>query len=410
MTVTFLQYILVPDTMALRAAVGFSIERDHIKAAREAIQQAIDRLGSPQADLIILFASSDFAHPLVLKTIAAVSGEADIIGATSLAVISPEGITKHGLALLALKFPEGVYYNVAAVSSVTAKGALAAGQELGEKLVYGFRDIRRDLSIIFSDRLAWHGQELIMGLEERLGKSFPLVGAASAEPRAGRKPCLYCKDNILSDAACGILWGGKLRFGIGTKHGWKPLGKPHRATKCLKNRLIEIDRRPAAQLYEDYLGWDRRRLQQELRFISVFYPLGMILPGEQEYLLRNIVALDDDGSLLLQGDMPEGIPVRLMIGTKESCLEATRQAVDEAKASLRATAKSFALIFNSASRYLLLRRQAGQELEVIKERLGNDTPFIGIYTYGEQAPLQALNYQGRTYLHNQTISVLTMGA
>jgi len=48
-------------------------------------------------------------------------------------------------------------------------------------------------------------------------------------------------------------------------------------------------------------------------------------------------------------------------------------------------------------------------LEIIKEKLGKDTPIIGIYTYGEQAPLRAVNYQGRGYFHNQTIAILGIG-
>ena len=67
---------------------------------------------------------------------------------------------------------------------------------------------------------------------------------------------------------------------------------------------------------------------------------------------------------------------------------------------------SFAFVFDSVSRYILLGRQANKELEIIKEGLGNDTPIIGIYTYGEQAPLRAIKYQGKTYFHNQTITIL----
>jgi len=66
-------------------------------------------------------------------------------------------------------------------------------------------------------------------------------------------------------------------------------------------------------------------------------------------------------------------------------------------------------VFDSISRYILLGRQANKELEIIQAGLGKDTPLIGIYTYGEQAPLRAVNYLGRTYFHNQTIAILAMG-
>jgi hypothetical protein len=79
------------------------------------------------------------------------------------------------------------------------------------------------------------------------------------------------------------------------------------------------------------------------------------------------------------------------------------------KNSLSGRAVDFVFVFDSVSRYILLGRQAHKELEAIKDKLGKDIPIIGIYTYGEQAPLRAIGYQGRVYFHNQTISILGMG-
>jgi hypothetical protein len=71
--------------------------------------------------------------------------------------------------------------------------------------------------------------------------------------------------------------------------------------------------------------------------------------------------------------------------------------------------KNFLLVFDSVSRYVLLRRDVARELEIIKEGFGNNTPIIGLYTYGEQAPLRAINYQGQAYFHNQTVTILNIG-
>ena len=101
--------------------------------------------------------------------------------------------------------------------------------------------------------------------------------------------------------------------------------------------------------------------------------------------------------------------IRLMIGTKESCLEATRQALSEAKKQLTGHTIKLVLLFDSISRYMLLGRDASLELELSREVFGKDTPILGIYTYGEQAPLTAINYRGKSYFHNQTINVLTIG-
>ena len=94
--------------------------------------------------------------------------------------------------------------------------------------------------------------------------------------------------------------------------------------------------------------------------------------------------------------------------TKESCLQATQQAAEEVKIGLRNQPPNFILVFDSISRYILLGRQAHREIEIIKESLGQDTPLLGIYTYGEQAPLKAIGYHGRAYFHNQTVAILAI--
>jgi len=402
----------------MNIGIGLSTEKDPITAAREATRDALINLHDTKVDLAIAFSSVDLVSVGLLKSISAsLKARVPIVGASSAAIISNQGVFKHGLVVMLLSLPANAYFNVACVRGIKEKTALNAGRELGEKLISGFRDFRRDLSIIFSDGLIEEGSNLIYGLQERLGKSFPLVGASASDNMRFLRTYLYFNQEVLTDSAIGILWGGKLNFGLGIKHGWKPLGKPRTITKSEGNIIYEIDGEPAARIYEEYLARDLAELQKEIRRISIFYPIGMYTAGEQEYLLRNALSIGDNGSLRLQGNVTEGSTVRLMIGTKESCLDATRQALDEAKKILFAPIVDFnkdkiknaVFVFDSVSRYVLLRREAEQELEIIKAGFNQGTPIIGLYTYGEQAPLKAISYQGQAYFHNQTIAILNIG-
>lgn len=396
--------------MAIQIGIGLSTENDTLQAAQAAVRQARKNIRTEKIDLAIVFSSIEFAHPTFLKTVSGLLGPVSIIGCTGLAIISNQGIFKHGLVIMLLSLPEDIYLNTAYVKEISAKSTASAGKELGEKLLYGFKNMRRDLSVIFSDGLLRDESGLLYGLQERLGISFPLAGAAASDNLAFKKTYLYFNREVFSDAACGMLWGGKLNFGLGIKHGWKPLGKPRYVTKSSANVVYEIDGVPAATIYKEYFACDLTKLRKELKRISIFYPIGIFLAGEEEYLLRNILSIEDNGALVFQSNVPQGCLVRLMIGTKESCLAATVQAIDELKKGLRGHTTNLVFVFDSVSRYILLGRQANKELEIIKENLGTDTPIIGIYTYGEQAPLKAVNYQGRAYFHNQTIAILGIGA
>ena len=393
----------------LQAGIGLSKERDPILAAHEAAKQAKFNLHREKVDLALVFSSWDLSRASVSKTINQYIGGAPIIGCSSNAVISSQGIAKHGLVIMVLSLPEEIYFNTACVKDIDKKSPLIAGQELAEKLLYGAREIRRDLSIIFSDRLIKGGSGLIHGLQKELGSSFPLIGASASDNLTFSKTYLHSNEGVFNNGACGILLGGRLNFGLGIKHGWQPLGKPRHVTKSSGNIVYEIDGAVATKLYEEYFAYSLTNLRNELKRISVLYPIGIYLPGEKEYLLRNILSIQDDGSLIFQGEVPENSTIRLMIGTKESCLSATKEALNEAKSRIAGHDIRFVMVFDSISRYILLGRDAHREIDIIKDGLHKDTPVIGFYTYGEQAPLTAVDYRGKSYFHNQTITVLAIG-
>jgi len=393
----------------MNVSFGFSQAKDHIQATNEAVGQAMIGLGRTNADLAIIFTTLEFAHPLVFIAANNLLGEIPIVGCSSLGIITNKGIFKHGFAILLISLGEQMFLNVACIKDVNKKTPIVAGRELGERLLYGCKDVRRNLSIIFSDGLIGGQAELIKGLQENLGRSFPLIGASASDNFTFQKTFQYFNKELLSESCCGVLFGGRLNFGFGIKHGWKPLGKIRRVTKSSGNVIREIDGLSAVKLYEDYLGKDFLELAKELRRISIFYPIGVYLSGEKEYLLRNVISIKDDGSLVTQGDVPTDSKIRLMIGTKDSCLAATADACKEAKINLGAQKEKFVMVFDSASRFMLLGRQCARELEIIKEAFGENTILIGIYTYGEQAPLKSINYLGHSYFHNQSINVLAVG-
>lgn len=143
--------------------------------------------------------------------------------------------------------------------------------------------------------------------------------------------------------------------------------------------------------------------------ISILYPLGIYLAGEEEYLLRNVLRIDTDGGIVCQGDIPEGSEIRIMMGTQESALSAAKQAAWEAKNALKEAHIQGAIIFESVSRINLLGYRVNEEINIIKSILGEDTPLIGVCTFGEQAPLRSLEYHGESHFHNETVAILTIG-
>ncbi|MCX5704360.1 MAG: hypothetical protein NT066_07740, partial [Candidatus Omnitrophica bacterium] len=126
----------------MHIGIGLSIEKDPLVAAKEATALAKINLHDDRVDLGIVFSSIDLAFPSILKTISSALKEGTpILGCSGAAIISNQGIYKHGIVVMLLGLPEGVYFSTACVKGIKAKTPLNAGRELGEKLLYGFQDV-----------------------------------------------------------------------------------------------------------------------------------------------------------------------------------------------------------------------------------------------------------------------------
>ncbi len=413
MPVTYATLMTTEKTQA-KIGLGVSTDAEAIRAARDATRDALFKLAGCKPGLALVFSAFESGAANALKAIAALLEDTPIIGCNSAAILTNKGISTSGAAVMLFAFPEGVYCNIAAARDIDQNLTHSSGGELGDKLLYGFHNIPRDFSLFFSDTSLATGSMLLEGLQDKLGSSFPLAGACAAQELHLPKTYVYYNQEAIWNACAGVLWGGKLSYGFGSQHGWKPLGKPRTVTSATGNIVHEIDATPAVEVYKDYFAVDTQHLKKDLRRISIFYPIGIHLAGEQEYLLRNLLSVLEDGSLVFQGSVPQASQIRLMIGTKESCLEATRLAAADAKRGLYSSilkprGTQGVLIFDSISRYLLLGRQAHREIELLREEFGPDVPLAGFYSQGEQAPLHAFGYHGKTYFLNQTITAVAIG-
>lgn len=393
--------------MSFKVAIGVSTKKTIPEAAQEAALKCISQIPAPgETSLALVFSTPDFASAGLLKSIRQVlKSTIPIIGCCAVNLITSEGIQKEGV-IIALLSLANTKISCGLIETTKNKDPLSGAQELGTALASHLKGQRRQFCLLFNDGLSENTSGLIKGLQSVLGVSFPFIGGGSSDNLKFRQTYQYYDQRVLNKGTVCALLAGKLNFGLGIKHGWRPLGKARVITASGGSIIKKIDGQNACYLYEDYFAKTIKELKKELPRISILYPIGVYLEGESEYLLRNIISLNEDGSITTQGDVPQGSSIRLMIATKESCLEAARQAALQVQVNLRDKKAEFALVISSASRAYLLGRQAHSEIKIIREVLGRETPLFGFYSYGEYAPLGSINYYGQTYLHNQTITIL----
>lgn len=386
--------------------IGFSKAKDSINAAREASLLAKLQLKQEKINLAIVFCTVNYNGEEILKGIKEVLPETGIIGCSGAGIILSSGLENQGVAVLALK-TSTINFGLGLVQDIRPQEERIKGRALAKASLESLGTHKKSVFVMFSDGLIANSSELIRGVQDVLGKSFPFIGGASSDDFNFRKTFQFFQTQVLTQSAVGILLGGEIVFGLGIKHGWKPLGKPHIATDTAGNVIKAIDGNPAVKIYEEYFGKDIEELHKiKLATMTVLYPLGVYVAGEQEYLLRNAIDVTPEGFLVCQGEIPLGSEIRLMMGNKDSCLNSSEQAAKEVIDNMRGKTPKLALIFNSISRQKILGKDAFKEIEIVKSALGEETPILGFYTYGEAAPLKALNYFGQTYFHNETIAIL----
>ncbi|MEW6008342.1 MAG: FIST N-terminal domain-containing protein [Candidatus Omnitrophota bacterium] len=396
--------------MSTKVSVGINQSIDSLSAGRDACFSAKVDLQSDDISLAIVFSTINFNLNEVLHGVKRVIKNTPLVGCSAAGVITNSGNFIRSVAVMLIA-SSNIKPGVACVGPISFGKEKISAYQLAQTASSQTAGLKRHTFSLFADNLIDNPADLIAGLREVLGGSFPIVGGFSADDGHFGKTYQFFQDEALSYSACGILWTGNCECSFSAGHGWKPLGRPLAITDSRVNRIRAIEGKPAIKLYENYFGDKIADLKKiKLSKIALLYPLGLYVSTEDGYILRNVLAVEDDGSLICQGDIPPNSEVRLMIGTKDSLLAAAKEAATEVKANLDKKNKKavFIIVTDSFSRYKLLGRSASQEIEIIRE-VFEDVPLIGFYSFGELAPLSALNFMGKSYILNESISILAIG-
>jgi hypothetical protein len=393
----------MPETVT--ATIGWSARQNAAEAGKQAADEALSQMNGRQSVWLALVFGSPWLDQLSLVGgVRYALGEIPLVGASTAGEIIPKGPASHSCVVVLLAAPEpvcGVGLGEHADETPREAGhraAFAAAQDLGGAARSGF--------LFFGDGLITNYGEIVRGFQEVLGRSSLIVGALAGDELRFSMTYQYYHDLVVSRSVVGVLFGGPLKLGVGIEHGFAPISKPRRITRSHANVLIELDRKPAASVYEEYLGPELTQRMRAEGFTrqAIAYPLGIQREPTDPWLLRNVIAFGADGSLACNGEIIEGGWLQLMVGSRELALEAAARAAQQAIRTLNRVA--CVLIFDSVARRKLLGPQhAASEIARIREALGPSVPIAGCYTYGEQAPLGPTTYEGTTLRTGSVLAV-----
>ncbi len=350
-----------------------------------------------EAQLVIIFASGDLADAWQkpLKQIADTYSNALVVGCSSAGEILDTRVTDASIVAIALRF-----------ETTHLRGAMV---KLGEQTTdEAVKELTKQLdtqglkyTFVLSDGLAVNGSELAATLRTDLSKDVLVTGGLAGDGDRFQYTTVFYNGAILKDAIIAVgFYGDQLKIGHGSLGGWDPFGPTRTVTKSAGNVLYELDNQSALELYKRYLG----TYAENLPASGLLFPLSVTMESNGHELVRTLLAVNEqDQSMTFAGSIPEGSKAKLMKANFDRLVDGAIGAAALAVESISDDA-SVALLISCVGRKMVLRDRIEEEVEAVREVLGDAPSIIGFYSYGELSPVA----KGICELHNQTMTITTL--
>jgi hypothetical protein len=198
---------------------------------------------------------------------------------------------------------------------------------------------------------------------------------------------------------------------IGVCHGTSPTGFDMMVTHADGNTLLEIDGRPATDVWQEVIGCSLDEINNQ-EFVSN-WAIGIqrAVPSstggsELLYFVRAAFGVDvQRRALFLQAAIPEGTRIMLHHRTVDAVLEGTGAMARDVLLRLKGRRPWAVLGFECGARTspFLGEAETLQENLALQQAIAPSVPWLGMMAWGEIAPVG-----GRPAFHNYTYPLLVL--
>lgn len=216
-----------------------------------------------------------------------------------------------------------------------------------------------------------------------LPTSVEIVGGGAGKLTLKQEPVIFSNEGIYQDAALIITRISKL--GVGVENGWEFLEGPFIVTSAQKNVLKSLNFMNSFDTYKQIVEKDSGLKFTDDNFFDIAkaYPFG-IVKFDKEIVVRDPIAVDEKGNLILVGDIEQNSTVNILKGNRNSLISSSGNAIKTAINSLDNSDFNNAILFDCISRCIYLEDDFKKELGEIKKFIPNKNLF-GALTLGEIA-------------------------
>jgi hypothetical protein len=350
------------------------------------------------AQLIFLFGSTSLLKQgRYLDTIKTSYPRAHLLGCSTSGEICDTQVLDDSVVVTAISF-EYTRIQWTEVEIGNVECSFSAGERLAtaldtDDLVHVF---------VLSDGLIVNGSNLVAGLTKHLPAQVSVTGGLSGDGTRFQETLVFFDGQPRPNVIVAVgFYGTRLAVGYGSAGGWDPFGPERLITRSKGNILYELDGKSALELYKTYLGEHAKGLPAT----GLLFPLSIRTKQSETAVVRTILSISDEvQNMTFAGDVPEGAYARFMKANFDRLIDGAAGAAKTSFEAGDSASPDLAVLVSCVGRKLVLKQRAEEEVEAVREILGERTIVTGFYSYGEIAPFVP---GARCDLHNQTMTITT---
>jgi small ligand-binding sensory domain FIST len=355
----------------LRAGVGYSSALNPRTAAAEATAAALSRAGLNRAEGALCFASTAYgaAYPMILRMVAQEAHTREVAGCSSMGVIANEQEVETGHALAVIVFGgSAIAGHRFFVPSLRGRSREAAAEIAGAvRPALG----ASNLLCVFADTYNLEAETFLDSLKTEL-PNVAIAGGGASEDGSIGETFQFCGDVVSSNSVSGMLLAGDFDVTLASSLACTPIGPAHRVTAARDNIIMELDGRPAYEVFAEAAGPLASDLRRALTFVFLAVPLDPAADAIKRggYLVRNIVGASKEHGVIAVAHQPKvGDVVGLALRDGERARQDLKATLDDLQIRLPGQ-PALGLYFNCVSRGSGLYGIPGHDAAYIRRYLG----------------------------------------
>jgi len=397
----------------IEVGTGWSISENPGKAVREAVDMALHNRGQKNPDFAILYASSGSDMKGILDAAKQILGESTkIFGGTSdsRAVMTDKGFVKiaergyqpaamegrRGLAIMTITSKEITFgVGSAELSEFSSPQEMSKAAILSAVKSAGKTEEQKPTIVLLASTIGIE-EEVVEGIEEVVGRDALVLGGTVGGPDiAVFGECAIYEKGVSSAVLYTDLpigWTFEGGFDVTDDHSGI-------VTKVEGQDIVEIDNRPALDVYDQWLGGKIEELHKqvkrpdEIRDLLTLHPIyrKYTSPSGQDYFLFSHPWPKDDEmkdrSVSTSTKIQPGQRICLSNGTWETLINRIGNLPRNAKihGGIDVSQKPvLAIGFICGGVMGVIPETEREKLPILINYTNNNAPFIASFTWGEQ--------------------------